>query len=69
MPVCAFCGHEFPKHMGILYVSNSGRTYWFCSKRCFKSMIEFKRRPEKFKWTRIYRIRRQKEKAKSAKTV
>lgn len=62
MPVCSFCGREFPKHTGICYVTNAGRVYWFCSRKCFRSLIDFGRRPEKFKWTKAYRLKREREK-------
>jgi len=55
MPKCSFCGHEFPQGTGLLYVTTRGKTYWFCSKRCKKNMLEFKRKPTKFKWTVYYK--------------
>ncbi len=48
---CAFCGVESPPGTGVLYVKNDGTTYFFCSRRCRVSFLDFKRDPRKFKWT------------------
>ncbi|PCN51147.1 50S ribosomal protein L24e [Candidatus Geothermarchaeota archaeon ex4572_27] len=52
--VCSFCGREFPHGTGVMYVKNDGTIYWFCSRKCRVSMLEFKRDPRKFKWTAKY---------------
>jgi len=52
--ICSFCGHEIEPGTGLMYVKNDGTILWFCSRRCFKSLIEFKRDPRKFKWTKKY---------------
>ena len=51
---CSFCGHEIKPGTGIMYVLNNGVIYWFCSKKCRRSMLDFKRDPRKFKWTVKY---------------
>lgn len=52
--ICSFCGREFPHGIGIMYVKNDGTILWFCSRKCRVSMLEFKRDPRKFKWTKKY---------------
>lgn len=51
MPICAFCGREITPGTGRLYVLNSGKTLWFCSKKCRVYYLKRKRKPEKEKWT------------------
>lgn len=54
---CSFCGREIPPGTGSIYVRRDGRILRFCSSKCRKSMIKFKRDPRKFKWCRAYRQR------------
>lgn len=51
---CSFCGKEIKPGTGIMYVLNNGTIYWFCSKKCRRSMLDFKRDPRKYKWTLKY---------------
>ena len=51
---CSFCGHVIPPGTGVMYVKNDGTIYWFCSRRCRISMLEFGRDPRKLKWTKKY---------------
>lgn len=37
-----------------MYVKIDGTILWFCSRKCRISMLEFKRDPRKFKWTKKY---------------
>ncbi|MGQ4892674.1 MAG: 50S ribosomal protein L24e [Candidatus Njordarchaeia archaeon] len=55
MPKCAFCGKEFPRNTGILYVTSRGEELWFCSRKCRINMLELKRKPRKYKWTARYK--------------
>ncbi len=52
---CSFCGHEIPPGTGMMYVKNDGTIYWFCSRKCKRSLIDFKRDPRKYKWTKYYK--------------
>ncbi len=56
--ICSFCGHEIEPGTGLMYVKNDGTVLWFCSRKCFKNMIEYKRDPRKFKWTKKYSPRK-----------
>jgi len=37
-----------------MYVKRDGTIYWFCSRKCRVSMLEFRRDPRKLKWTEYY---------------
>ncbi len=49
---CAFCGEPIPPGYGLMFVKNDGTILRFCSRRCFVSMIKFKRDPRKQTWIR-----------------
>ena len=51
---CAFCGHDIEPMTGISFVRKSGQLIRLCSKKCRRSLIDFKRDPRKFKWTKKY---------------
>ncbi|NIQ05402.1 MAG: 50S ribosomal protein L24e [Candidatus Korarchaeota archaeon] len=55
MPVCDFCGEKFPRHLGITFIRKDGKKYSFCSKKCKKNFLQFKRDPRKVKWTKTHR--------------
>ncbi len=48
---CSFCGVEIEPGTGIMYVTNDGSVFWFCSSKCYKSYLKLRRDPRKFKWT------------------
>lgn len=52
MPKCSFCGKEIPPGTGIMFVKKDGKILWFCSRKCEKYMLEYKKDPRKLKWTR-----------------
>ncbi len=51
---CSFCGKDFPSGEGILYVRNDGVIFRFCSSKCRRALLDFKRDARKFKWTEHY---------------
>ncbi len=51
---CSFCGQEFPPGTGIMHVKNDGTILWFCSKKCRKSSIKFRRDSRKLPWTEYF---------------
>ncbi len=51
---CAFCGKPIKPGTGFMYVRNDGTVLHFCSSKCFKSAIKYKRDPRKLKWTAFY---------------
>jgi len=54
---CSFCGRTIAPGTGITLVRRDGRLLRFCSSKCRKSMINLKRDPRKFKWTKAYESR------------
>ncbi|MFX1506064.1 MAG: 50S ribosomal protein L24e [Promethearchaeota archaeon] len=51
---CAFCGHDIEAGTGISFVRRNGQLLRFCSRKCCRSLLDFKRDPRKFKWTKKY---------------
>ncbi|MFX0013479.1 MAG: 50S ribosomal protein L24e [Promethearchaeota archaeon] len=51
---CAFCGHDIEAGTGISFVRRNGQLVRFCSRKCRRSLLDFKRDPRKFKWTKKY---------------
>ncbi|MGD0550280.1 MAG: 50S ribosomal protein L24e [Candidatus Bathyarchaeia archaeon] len=51
---CSFCGKPFPPATGMMYIRNDGTILYFCSARCRKSVLIYKRDPRKLKWTAYY---------------
>lgn len=48
---CSFCGIEFSKGRGKIYVRTDARILYFCSKKCEKNMLKLKRKGREKKWT------------------
>ncbi|MHA2272179.1 MAG: 50S ribosomal protein L24e [Candidatus Hodarchaeales archaeon] len=53
---CNFCGHEIEPGTGSMYVRGN-QVLIFCSRRCRRSLIEMKRDPRRWKWTKKYEPR------------
>ncbi len=51
---CAFCAHDIEPGTGFSFVRKNGQVVRFCSRKCKRSLIDFKRDPRKFKWTKKY---------------
>ncbi|MEM2850005.1 MAG: 50S ribosomal protein L24e [Candidatus Bathyarchaeia archaeon] len=51
---CSFCGSDIPVGSGLMYVKRDGTIFWFCSRKCRVSMLEFRRDPRKLKWTEYH---------------
>ncbi|MCK5403483.1 50S ribosomal protein L24e [Candidatus Bathyarchaeota archaeon] len=51
---CSFCGKDFPQGTGLMYVKTNGTIFWFCSSKCRKAQLKFKRDARKLKWTQYY---------------
>lgn len=51
---CSFCGNEFLAGTGMMYVKNDGSILWFCSSKCRKSSLKFRRDARKLKWTTYF---------------
>ncbi|MEM0355759.1 MAG: 50S ribosomal protein L24e [Desulfurococcaceae archaeon] len=53
---CSFCGYKIEPGTGIMYVKNDGTILWFCSRKCYKNQVVYRRDPKKLKWTVKYRV-------------
>ncbi|MFX0050189.1 MAG: 50S ribosomal protein L24e [Candidatus Hodarchaeota archaeon] len=51
---CAFCARPIEPGTGISFVRRNGQLVRFCSRKCRRSLLDFKRDPRKFKWTKKY---------------
>lgn len=54
MATCTYCGKEFAKGSGKIYVKDNGSIINFCSSKCEKNMLKLKRDARKFKWTKFF---------------
>jgi large subunit ribosomal protein L24e len=44
---CSYCQSEIEKGTGIMYVRKTGAIKYFCTKRCMKFDVKFKKKPNK----------------------
>ncbi|HKM50223.1 MAG: 50S ribosomal protein L24e [Candidatus Bathyarchaeia archaeon] len=51
---CSFCGKGFPQATGMMFIKNDGSILYFCSSKCRKSLMVYRRDPRKLKWTLYY---------------
>ena len=51
---CSFCGYDIPIGRGFMYVRRDGTIYNFCTNRCKKAMLKYKKNPRKTRWTSFY---------------
>ena len=42
---CAYCQSEIEKGTGIMYVRRTGAIKYYCTKRCLKFDVKFKKKP------------------------
>jgi len=52
---CSFCGEEIEVGTGIHFIRKDGSSLYFCSSKCKKNLLVLKRKPRKFKWTKLYK--------------
>ncbi len=50
MAVCDFCKKKIKPGTGKVFVKNTGKVLHFCSQKCQKKMIKFKKRAGSEKW-------------------
>ncbi len=51
MHICSFCGDELARGMGTIFVKKDGTTYFFCSSKCKRNLLNLKREGRRQKWT------------------
>lgn len=47
---CSFCGQTIEPGTGKMFVRKDGTTYFFCSRKCEKNMVQLGRIPRYVKW-------------------
>ncbi len=51
---CSFCGYDIPIGRGIMFIRRDGTILNFCTNKCRKSMLIYKKNPRKTRWTAHY---------------
>jgi len=51
---CSFCGEKIQPGTGRMYIKKDGRTYNFCSTKCFRNLVGLYRVPRRTKWSKNY---------------
>ncbi len=51
---CSFCGYRIPIGRGVMFIKRDGTIYHFCTNKCRKSLLNYKKNPRKTRWTRHY---------------
>ncbi len=46
---CSYCQEEIEKGTGIMYVRKTGALKYYCSKRCMKMDVKFKKKQKEVK--------------------
>ena len=52
MSKCSFCKKDMPRGTGLLFVYKSGKSVWFCSRKCEMHILKLKRKPKTTKWVK-----------------
>ncbi len=51
---CSYCANDIEPGTGTTFIRKNGQVVRFCSRKCRRSLLDFKRDPRKFKWTKRY---------------
>ena len=51
---CSYCGSEIPPGTGTTFVKNDGSIFQFCSPKCRKMKLKFKKPARKVRWTKYF---------------
>jgi len=51
---CSFCGSKIEEGTGLMFVTNSGKIFYFDKKKCEKNMLKLNRKAREIKWTKSY---------------
>ncbi|MHA1670775.1 MAG: 50S ribosomal protein L24e [Promethearchaeota archaeon] len=54
MKKCSFCQENIGVGRGHMYVKRDGTILNFCTQKCRKAMLDYKKNPRKTRWTSIY---------------
>jgi len=51
---CSFCQYDIAIGRGVMFVKKDGTILNFCTSKCKKAMLQYKKNPRKTRWTAIY---------------
>ena len=54
MANCNFCGKTLEKGTGKMFIKDNGKILFFCTRKCEKNLLVFKRKGREHKWTDTY---------------
>ncbi|MFW9998775.1 MAG: 50S ribosomal protein L24e [Candidatus Hodarchaeota archaeon] len=51
---CSFCGFDIAIGRGIMFVKRDGTVLNFCTNKCRKAMLDYRKKARKTRWTSYY---------------
>ncbi|MHA1883736.1 MAG: 50S ribosomal protein L24e [Promethearchaeota archaeon] len=51
---CSFCGFDIPIGRGVMFIRRDGTILNFCTKKCKKAQVLYKKKARKTRWTSFY---------------
>ncbi|MFW9825300.1 MAG: 50S ribosomal protein L24e [Promethearchaeota archaeon] len=51
---CSFCGYDIPIGRGIMFIRRDGTILNFCTSKCKKALLVYKKKARKTRWTSFY---------------
>ena len=54
MARCSFCGYSIEKGTVFIFVDIDGRTFPFCTGKCYKNQFKLHRKARSLKWTKSF---------------
>ncbi|MCP4762703.1 MAG: 50S ribosomal protein L24e [archaeon] len=51
---CSFCGYNIQPGEGVTYIKNDGTIFDFCTNKCKKNKLDYKKNPRKTKYTKHF---------------
>ena len=51
---CSFCGYDIQIGRGVMYIRKDGTVLNFCTNKCKKAMLLYKKNPRKTRWTSYF---------------
>ena len=51
---CSFCGYDIPIGRGIMFIRKDGTILNFCTNKCKKALLIYKKKARRTRWTSYY---------------
>ncbi|MHA1932156.1 MAG: 50S ribosomal protein L24e [Promethearchaeota archaeon] len=51
---CSFCGYDIAIGRGFMFIRRDGTILNFCTNKCKKALIDYKKKARKTRWTSYY---------------